>query len=127
MTPLGQEWVEKAERDRRTVEWLLREAQPDTDAVCFHAQQCAEKYLKAWLQERGTVFPKTHDLEVLLDLLIRVDASWTAYRADASRLTPFAVQYRYPGVSASRGDAQDAMAACDRIRQAMRAFLSLPP
>ena len=50
MSPLTQEWVEKAEEDFRvaTREYRARK-HPAYNAACFHAQQCAEKYLKARL------------------------------------------------------------------------------
>jgi hypothetical protein len=61
------EWVEKAEGDYVTA---LRERRarknPNHDAVCFHAQQCVEKYLKGVLQAEDVAFTKTHDLVVLL-------------------------------------------------------------
>lgn len=67
MDDLVREWVEKAEADVRTAE---REAVvtkgPSWDAVCFHAQQAVEKYLKALLQHRSIGFTRTHDLAVLL-------------------------------------------------------------
>ncbi len=54
MKPLTREWVDKAEGDRSTAQRELRvRKSPNFDAVCFHAQQCAEKYLKALLQERA--------------------------------------------------------------------------
>jgi HEPN domain-containing protein len=62
-------WVEKAEHDLRNAEYVsgLTEDCP-TDTVCFHCQQCAEKYLKALLVWRNVAFPRTHDLVVLLSL-----------------------------------------------------------
>ena len=52
MNPLTSEWIEKAEGDLLTAEREYRARnRPNYDAVCFHAQQTAEKYLKAWLQE----------------------------------------------------------------------------
>jgi HEPN domain-containing protein len=52
MKPLTSEWVEKAEWDFATANREIRvRKSPNFDAVCFHAQQCAEKYLKALLQE----------------------------------------------------------------------------
>ncbi len=52
MKPLTREWVEKAEGDFATARRELRARKdPNYDAACFHAQQCAEKYLKACLQE----------------------------------------------------------------------------
>jgi HEPN domain-containing protein len=65
------EWIGKAEGDIRTSqrEFSVNE-HPNYDAVCFHAQQCAEKYLKALLVEKALPVPRTHDLEVLLSSII---------------------------------------------------------
>lgn len=55
LTPRVLEWVKKAEVDFRAANKLLED--PDSaEAVCFHAQQCAEKYLKALLEVRGVPF-----------------------------------------------------------------------
>jgi len=68
MKPITQERIEKAEGDWAT---LMREYRarknPNYDAVCFHAQQCGEKYFKARLQEAGIRFAKTHNLVSLLN------------------------------------------------------------
>jgi HEPN domain-containing protein len=59
--------VEKAEGDFQTAQREMRARKsPNFDSATFHAQQCAEKYLKARLQEAGVNFPHTHDLESLL-------------------------------------------------------------
>ena len=59
MLPLTSEWIMKAEGDYTTMLRVLRARNsPNYDAACFHAQQCAEKYLKARLQEEGLAFPK---------------------------------------------------------------------
>ncbi len=74
MNPVTQEWVEKAEADFHVAlrEFRARKHR-SLDAICFHAQQCAEKYLKARLQEAGISFPKTHSLPMLLNLARTVD------------------------------------------------------
>ena len=65
-------WVEKAEHDLRNAEYVLGLAEDcPTDTVCFHCQQCVEKYLKALLIHHGIDFPRTHDLVVLLNLASR--------------------------------------------------------
>jgi HEPN domain-containing protein len=67
MKPLTKEWIKKAEKDFRVAKREINNAEPPSlNAVCFHAQQCVEKYLKAVLQETEVVFQKIHDLEVLL-------------------------------------------------------------
>lgn len=126
MLPITCEWVDKAEGDFATAGRELQvKVNPNYDAVCFHAQQCAEKYLKARLQEASIFFGKTHDLSTLLDLLLPVEASWDALRADLQALTVFAVSYRYPGESADDSDARESVAKCQNIRLVVRKSLGL--
>lgn len=63
-----QEWLEKAEGDLKVARREAQTTDPVYDAVCFHAQQCAEKYLKALLEEHNITFPRIHDLVALLSL-----------------------------------------------------------
>lgn len=126
MRPETAEWVEKAEGDYRTAE---REAAvtefANFDAVCFHAQQCAEKYLKALLVEHGVYFPRTHHLLSLLDLLPRLCAGAEKIRTELANLSPYAVDVRYPGDCADAPAAHDALADCTKARAALRELLSL--
>jgi len=126
MTPLTQEWVQKAEADFETVRWVMQAPTPSTDAICFHAHACIEKYLKARLQEAAIPFPKTHDLEMLLNLALAVEPGWGFMLADLKLLNRFAIEYRYPGVTATLNDAQEAFQKCAPLRQTMRASLGLP-
>lgn len=103
MKPLTLEWMHKAEGDFAIVERESRARKnPSYDGVCFHAQQCAEKYLKARLTEAGIKFEKIHDLTSLLDLVIPVEPLWESFRIDLAYLSDFAVHFRYPGESADR-------------------------
>ena len=80
MQPLTTEWINKAEGDLVTARRELRaRTAPNYDTACFHAQQCAEKYLKALLQEAETPFGKTHNLSLLLDLLKDAGIPGTSY------------------------------------------------
>jgi HEPN domain-containing protein len=128
MLPLTTEWVAKAEGDfiSATRELRARKA-PNYDSACFHSQQCAEKYLKACLQEANVPFSRTHDLDVLLDLLQPIDAGWTALRPAAQILTSLAVDVRYPGYTADKNKAGDALRACRSVRIAARRSLGLTP
>jgi len=63
------EWVKKAEADFRGARSLARQTPSLHDLVCFHSQQCAEKYLKALLEELGIAIAKSYDLEKLLAVL----------------------------------------------------------
>ena len=126
MKPITREWVNKAEGDFATAqrEFIVR-PDPNYDAVCFHSQQCAEKYLKARLQEASLPFPRIHDLSVLLDRVLSIEPTWEILREAAESLTSFAVEYRYPGVSANESEAREAVAACAEVRRAVRSALSL--
>lgn len=120
------EWVEKAEADFFSSgrEYRARN-RPNYDAACFFAQQCVEKYLKARLVEAGTMFPKTHDLEVLLGLVLPVEPLWEPFRPILSDLTGFSVGFRYPGESATREMARKALGNAKRLREQIRRDMSL--
>lgn len=117
MNPLTLEWVEKAEGDIQTAqrESRVRKA-PNYDAVCFHAQQAAEKYLKAVLQENGMSIPKTHQLMDLLGLCIKVDNVYQMLLADLTILEGYAVKFRYPGEVADKIEAKQALQAARVVR-----------
>lgn len=72
-------------------------AAPDVpDAVVgFHAQQAAEKMLKAVLASRDVDFPRTHDLRLLVDLLDQATLTLPPTLVDLIALQPYAVQFRY--------------------------------
>jgi hypothetical protein len=60
------EWLAKADNDlQNAVHTLTLGKDCPTDTVCFHAQQCIEKHIKALLVFRATVFPKTHTIHTL--------------------------------------------------------------
>jgi len=120
------EWVAKAEGDFAIME---RECQvtenPNYDGICFHAQQCAEKYLKARLCEVDITFSKIHDLVALLDQVLEVEPTWESFREDLAYLSDFAVTFRYPGESADAESAIDAQRRCHRFRNAACDVLEL--
>ncbi len=126
MKPLTHEWIAKAEGDYRTAcrEWRVRRL-PNYDAVCFHAQQATEKYLKARLQEADIAFEKTHNLIHLLDLVLVVEPMWDAFRLDLGVLNQFAVAFRYPGESAGKAVAAQALKIGRALRSEARAALGI--
>ncbi len=127
MKPSTQEWIDKAEGDFVTAQMSCRaRKQPNYDAACYHAQQCAEKYLKARLEEAGQVIPKTHNLYALLTLVTPLEPTWQNLSTDLNVLNAFAVAYRYPGVTATKLDAQDAVKRCRKIRRIIRSSFGLP-
>ncbi len=126
MNPSTHEWINKAEGDWATAnrENQIRE-NPNYDAVCFHAQQCAEKYLKAYMQEKGIGFRKIHDLEILLNDILPVEPSWSKLRNSLIILTTYAVEYRYPGVVTTETEAKDAVKHSRLVRGIVRQAFGL--
>ena len=92
---------------------LARTEQPEgvlSEALCFHAQQAAEKALKAVLVHLGRDVPHTHDIEALNDLLAEILEVPEAV-VEADRLTTYAVLTRYPADVApvSEGEHREAV------------------
>lgn len=127
MKPTTREWVEKAEGDFRSAarEMRARKA-PNYDLACFCAEQCAEKYLKAILQECGRRILKTHDLTKLLEVLVKEYPELALLRPSLEALSAFAVEFRYPGASATKTLARQAHRECDLVREVIRRLLRLP-
>ncbi|MBI1832597.1 MAG: HEPN domain-containing protein [Planctomycetes bacterium] len=95
------------------------------DAVCFHCQQCAEKYLKALMEELGLSVPKTHDLDALSGALTPFHPSMRSFRRGLLFLSDFAVDARYPGENASKRQAISALRWARRVREGVRSILGL--
>jgi hypothetical protein len=81
--------------------------------------------LKAKLQEANIFFGKTHDLTVLLDLILPIEPTWSHLHADLQTLNAFAVSYRYPGDFADEDEAREAMEKCRSIRRIIRQSFGL--
>ncbi|MGH7564159.1 MAG: HEPN domain-containing protein [Gemmatimonadota bacterium] len=124
---LSLQWVEKAENDLLTAEHTLGlgEACP-TDMICFHAQQCVEKYLKAVLGIQGIAHPRTHDVAHLIALLPEPSAVGLEPE-EQERLTDYATVTRYPGdyEPISVEEARAAVEVARRARDCLRGLL--PP
>lgn len=126
MNSLVTEWVEKADGDFRTATRELRvRTDPTYDAVCFHAQQCAEKYLKAYLQANGRPNLPIHHLVRLLEKCREVDLTFEMIRAELEALNDYAVDIRYPGDRATYDEAREAARAMKTVRLFVRHRLGL--
>ena len=116
------QWVLKAESDLKTAALLLRVRRDClTDIVCFHVQQCVEKYVKAMLVLNAIEFPRTHQISLLLALVpAQVRPVLTPQEQD--RLTEYAVTTRYPGDydPISREEARQAVQTARRLRNQVR-------
>jgi HEPN domain-containing protein len=121
----ARQWLAYAEEDLRAARhgFSMPET-PPCRVIAFHAQQCAEKYLKAYLVFQGVDFPFTHSLRRLLDLCAPV-AAWAEQLRDAEELSPYAITARYPGedLIVSGAEARRAVEIAERVREVVRAAL----
>ena len=126
MNPLTAEWVLKAEGDFVTAkrERLARRT-PNYDAACFHAQQMAERYMKAFLQEHRQPVPRTHDLVELLSLCQPAEPAFALIEPDLKRLNGYAIRVRYPGVISGKEEAVHAVRLARVVRRFIRERLGL--
>jgi len=92
-----QKWLAHAESDLNLARLARGRAEVLPEQVCFHAQQAAEKALKAVLLFKRIEFPLVHDIEALVELLKNSGAVFPPEVNEASSLTPYAVEVRYPG------------------------------
>lgn len=118
------EWIKKAEQDMQAAVQLLSLGNVSPiDVVCFHTQQCLEKYLKSVLVFYQIPVPKTHDIEELLNLIPESDR-FNMTTPEMRRMTAYAVDTRYPASEEiSLEDARKAVALAERICKAVREIL----
>jgi HEPN domain-containing protein len=120
------EWVRKAEEDYVVATTLVRRRkQPTPSAVSFHSQQCAEKYLKAFLVQNEMIFPKTHDLLALHRLCLMVTPSFELIGDLLDQLSPYSVAFRYPGEEATVEEAKAAVKSMKLVRRFVRELLEI--
>lgn len=124
MSELIDEWIHKADGDYATACRELSVVEnTNFDAVCFHSQQCIEKLMKALLIKNGITPPKTHDLFQLNLLLSPVCKKWSCRPEDLRYLTRASVDFRYPGESADRDEADGAVEICSKLRTVLHKLL----
>ncbi|WP_045219184.1 HEPN domain-containing protein [Desulfonatronum thioautotrophicum] len=113
----ARKWMHFAEEDLRLAEHALQLASGcPYRLIAYHAQQCAEKYIKAFLVYSDIDFPYTHNIRKLIRLC--GDDIFQALQ-DADALTPFAVTTRYPGLDdeVSKPEALSAIALAKKVRR----------
>lgn len=102
---------------------------PLYDSGVYHAQQAAEKALKAFLTHVGKPFPKTHELSLLLDLVVQVDPALERFREHCLTLSPYASEFRYPGgeFAPAASDAAEALSLADEMLAAFQKLFAPRP
>ena len=122
---VAREWIFKTENDLKTASYLMKMSKDvPVDAVCFHAQQCVEKYLKAFLVLKSIDFPKTHDIERLVSML--PTNIWLKLSIEEQRrLTDYATVTRYPGEyePIQMSEAKLSVTLARRVRKEIKSIL----
>jgi HEPN domain-containing protein len=115
---LVQQWLRHAEEDLLVAQELMERDRLSYNPVGFHAQQAAEKFLKALLTRHRLAFPKTHSIRILLELALPVLPDLYDRLQHAHTLTPYGVEIRYPrgGLSLSREEGAEAVQLASDVR-----------
>lgn len=122
-----QEWLTQADEDFEFASVSLDEHDRFYSRICFHFQQAAEKYLKAYIIANNLPFRKIHDLTQLLKICQRGDNSFTELSDETQLLTDYYVNTRYPAfwpVGTTRQETEKAKLAASNIRDFVRERLS---
>jgi len=126
---VAQEWITKGDNDLKTAVHTLKLGKEcPTDTVCYHAQQCVEKYLKAFLVAAEIPFPKTHDIEILVSLMPKGIGTGLTVEQQR-RLTEYAIMTRYPGSYEVilLSEAKQVVKFAQRVQRKMRKLLERKP
>jgi HEPN domain-containing protein len=119
-------WLAKAELDlKAAAHEMTAPAEALWGDVMFHAQQAAEKSMKAFLAWHDVPFRKTHNLEELGQQCVMVDAMLAPVSDQAAPLSEYAWKFRYPGEASEpdRVEAEAALAAARSVHDAILARL----
>lgn len=117
VTQSALDWIAKAERDLEAAKRMIVCMDPLLDTGSYHCQQAAEKALKGWLTFRSVSVTKTHDLVHLVRECVKLEAGFEELLEMADFLSPFAVDFRYPGdmFEPPLEEAQTALIAAEKI------------
>jgi len=122
---VAREWVAKAENDlKNAIHTLTLGVECPTDTVCFHAQQCVEKYVKSLLVMFQVAFSRTHDIETLT-LLLPPELRPSLTVEQQRRFTEYATVMRYPGSyePVTLSEAAGAVDLAQQVRSQIREYL----
>ncbi|HBF35923.1 MAG TPA: DNA-binding protein [Firmicutes bacterium] len=94
---IANEWFKMAELDFNSAKFLLMNMRPaPLEIICYHCEQCAEKYLKGFIALNGGQIIKTHDLVILNKNCLMYSAKCQEIENDCIELTDYGVPMRYP-------------------------------
>ena len=118
------QWMDFANEDLHLAQYALEAEDCPCRLVAYHAQQCAEKYLKAFLVYQRVDFPFPHNISTLLELCAPY-GDWIKEIEEAETLTAYAITTRYPGhdEQVSRMETQKAVEIAKKLRNILRSLL----
>lgn len=120
------QWIEIAEEDLTLAKHAFTlSSNVPYRLIAFHSQQCAEKYLKAFLVIKLIDFPFTHDIEKLIEI-IPSDYNLSNELNEAGILTNYAVSKRYPDFykKLTFEEAKQAVELAERVKNVISALLT---
>lgn len=122
---LAKAWMVKAKGDLAVARLLIEGIEPHLDSGVYHCQQAAEKLLKALLTLDENLFPKSHNLRILLDLALPRHPELSTLIDACLVLTPYATEFRYPGdiLEPDRSEAVEAFHHAEDILNAVAPFV----
>ncbi len=116
-----QAWYTAGDEDLAVARRLLREDFALKTAA-FHLQQTAEKYLKGFLLSHGWRLQKIHDLEVLINEAMQLDAQFSIWLPTCRNLSEYYIEVRYPPILPSEFTLEELAAVFDDVEE-MRAYI----
>ena len=122
------EWMNKADEDFDFARINLEECKNFFTQICFHFQQAAEKYLKAYIVAHELEFRKIHELPLLLKICMSRDPSFGELREECEYLTAFYVDTRCPvhwPTNYSLQESRKALQATRRIKAFVKGRMDL--
>jgi hypothetical protein len=111
----------KAAQDEYVLDRLLNDPSAPTEVYGFHAQQAAEKLLKAVLSHAGVEYPRTHQLAELLDLATDNHIVLPTNFEELRYLSPYAIEFRYDVLPGEEQEGLDKQAVRQQVA-ALRAW-----
>ena len=120
--PPERQWIDKADEDLDAARRLLGPPRPLTWVACFHAQQCAEKYLKGYLVSQRADFRYVHDLVYLTQLCLELKPAFVELLKTARILMQYGTEIRYPTEQYKEPHEDEAWEAI-RLAESVAAFV----
>lgn len=118
MNPILENWMRIAENDLKSARALERDALFET--ACYHCQQAAEKYLKAYLIYAAIEPPRSHDLTRLVTIAKMVEGKFEKLNEAATALSDYATLFRYPvdvPVTCTQEDTKEAIEMAQSVKE----------